>query len=1531
MTMNELPDRVAGLTAGQRRDLLARLLATRSRAGADVPLSYAQQRLWFLDQLAPGSAFYTMPIALRLRIPLDTHALARTLDEIVRRHEALRTTFQTRDGHPVQVIAPHLAVPVPETDLAHLPPHERESEAQRLATAESRRPFDLTRGPLIRAGLLRLGPEDHVLLLTLHHIIADGWSLGVLFHELSTLYEAFVAGQPSPLPELPIQFADHATWQRRWLDGPVLAEQLEHWTRQLAGVPELVLPTDRPRPPVATFRGARTFFTVDEDLRRAATELGRATGTTLFMVLLATFEALLSRYSGQDDFPVGVPIANRTRKETEALIGFFVNTLVVRADISGDPTFRELLARVRETALAAYAHQDLPFERLVEELAPARDAARTPLIQVMFALQNAPVSSGGSLVQPSLEVLAVERGTANFDLVLDLWEQDDGLGGRVEYSTDLFDQDTIDRLLDHFRVLLGSATTGPDERVSTLPMLTAGERRRILADWNATSRDYPAESCLAALFEEQVAAAPDADALCFDGELLTYRQTDARADRIAQRLSHAGVVEGDLVAVHLERSAGLVLTLLAILKAGAAYVPLDVTYPEARLAAMVADARPRAIVTTRGLAGSLPRCDATVLLLDDDAAPQVAAGEGRATTRTGADPAYVMYTSGSTGLPKGIVVPQRAVTRLVRDTNYIELGRGDRIAQASNASFDAFTFEMWGALLNGAQLVGVPKEVALSPPELVAHLRAHRITTLFLTTALFNQVATTCPGAFAGLTQVLFGGEAVDPRCVREVLAHDPPLRLLHVYGPTESTTFATWHLVERVDPGASTVPIGRPVGNTTAYVLDPHGQPVPVGVPGELHLGGPGLALGYLGRPERTAESFVTSPFGRLYRTGDLVRLRRDGAMEFLGRRDTQVKLRGHRVELGEIEATLVDHPAVRDVRVVMRDTDEGDRRLVAYVVPDEDSPQGSGRERVREWRHVYDEVIYDGVADHPVARADPLFNIAGWTSSYTGQPLSPEEMREQVDQTVERLLALPHDEVLEIGCGTGLLLFRVAPSTRRYVASDFSRAALDYVGGQLAGHPQWPVTLLERTADDLADLAEQRFDLVVLNSVIQYFPSAEYLVSVLRGAAALLKPGGSLFVGDVRGLHLLEAFHASVTLHQAPRNRPVAELAAATRQRVAAERELAVAPSFFLALGDEIPGLGSAVIEPKRGRRHNELTRFRYDVTLRTTGSGAGPWPAARDWGSEGITIQSLRRELLEAEPEQLHVQRVPNGRTARDAAGLELLGEPGLGTAGDLRRVLDRTAPAGVDPEDLWALSDDVPYTVEVSWGRGWADGAFDVLFRRAASESATTGTPSPGDHPVGPPVGHPVGQDLPRAHTNRPQRAGGDQAIVPELRQLLTDRLPGYMIPAAFVMLDRLPLTPNGKVDVHALPAPDTDRPALRGSYVAPRSALERVLAGHWASVLGLERVGVTDSFFELGGHSLLATQLLARITSTLQVRVGLRVLFSTPTVAGFAAVLLAEAEDPARLERVAALVLAVEQMPEDEARALLAQRTAGPGA
>jgi amino acid adenylation domain-containing protein len=826
-----------------------------------------------------------------------------------------------------------------------VPPAERETELARRLAEEALRPFDLATGPLLRVMVLQLDDQEHVLALTIHHIVADGWSLGVLWRDLAALYAAAAAGHPADLAPLPIQYADYAAWQHAWLDGPRLDRQLAYWRDHLADAPtRLELPTDHPRPAVQGSEGGAVSLRLGPELTSALRRLAAEHDATLYMVLLAAFQTLLHRYTGQDDLLVGAPIAGRPRPELEGLVGLFINTLVLRADLHGDPSFRELLARTRDAALDADAHQDLPFERLVTELDLERDLSHHPLVQVLFTLQNVPFAPP-ELPGLTTEELEPDIAFAKVDLSLHMQELGDGMRGRIEYDSALFDRPRIVRMAEHLRVLLGGIAAEPDHRLSHLPLLSQADRQLVVEEWNQTATPYPAERSIPELFAEQAQRTPDAIAVELGDARLTYRALDARANQLAHRLRALGVGSGRVVGIQAKRSVELVAGLLGILKAGGAYLPLDPAYPAERLAFMLADARVDALLVD-ATAPALASSEGVQRLMLDPSWTSFRGEPETAPTSIpgGMDPAYVMYTSGSTGTPKGVVVPHRAIARLVVNTDYVTLRPDDVVAQASNVSFDAATFEVWGALLSGARLTIVERDDLLSTAALASAIEQRGITTLFLTTALFNELARSSPPALRGLRQLLFGGEAVDPRWVRRMLAEAPPARLLHVYGPTETTTFATWQLVEAVPADATTVPIGRPIANTTTYILDPQGRPVPIGVPGELFIGGPGVALGYLERPDLTAEKFVADPStddadARLYRTGDLVRYRVDGTIEFLGRLDQQVKIRGFRIEPGEIEAVLTEHPGVRDAVVMARD-DGGDRRLVAYVVPEREDP---------------------------------------------------------------------------------------------------------------------------------------------------------------------------------------------------------------------------------------------------------------------------------------------------------------------------------------------------------------------------------------------------------------------------------------------------------------------------------------------------------------------------------------------------------------------------------------------------------------
>ena len=988
---------LAGLDP-ERRELFELLLRKERLQGAALtddrrdlgskvaPLSFPQQGFWLFDQIEPNSCVYNVPLAARLLGPLEPKLLEEGLARVIARHEILRTACTIRDGQPAQIIMPAVEVPLPVIDLGQFDETVRESVALERARQMALEAFDLCRAPLLRGALFRLKAQDHLFVLVTHHFVTDGWSVELLLQELATCYRSLARGDGPSLPVLGLQYADYAVWQQSQLGSAQWESEVAYWMKELDGAPEiLALPTDRPRPRTQSYHGSTIAFTLPAPLSQALRALSRREGVTLFMTLMAGFKALLHRYTGQDDFVVSTAVSNRNQIETEGLIGSFANSLLLRSDISDNPTFRMLLNRVREAAVRAYAHQDLPFEKLVEKLSPERDLSRNPLSQVMFLLHQQTLDSSFDLPGLSSSIVPIAIGTTKFDLSVTMRDGNQELYGRLQYSTDLFDTDTMDRLIGHFQILLEGIVTDPGRRLSELPLLTEAERHRLLVEWDDTKRDYPKDKCIHELlsllsreeaeqvvtgwnqtalpypvdrcvhqeFERHARLQPDAPAVVADGEPLSYGELNRRSGRLAEYLRREGVTVGSRVALCMERSPEMIGAMLGILKAGAAYVPLDPSYPAERLAFLVKEVAAPVILTIAEAAASLPATSAKVICLDRDW-PLI---EGHGTKRpctneapsvaTSRDLAYVIFTSGSTGSPKGVAVPHCAITRLVLNTNYVELGPRERIAHHSNVCFDATTFEIWGALLTGACVVLVSKAVALDADGFAAELERHKVSTLFVTTALFNELAAANGRIFQSVKQVLFGGEAVNAESVRRVVeSGGAPRRLLHVYGPTECTTFATFHLVTHVEKDATSIPIGRPISNTTAYVLDKHGNPVPIGVPGELYLGGPGVAQGYLNQPELTRERFVADPFAadrtqRLYRTGDVVKFLADGTIEFMGRMDNQVKIRGFRIEPGEVETVLKRHCGVEDAVVLAREDEPGERRLVAYVVPKSGEPE--------------------------------------------------------------------------------------------------------------------------------------------------------------------------------------------------------------------------------------------------------------------------------------------------------------------------------------------------------------------------------------------------------------------------------------------------------------------------------------------------------------------------------------------------------------------------------------------------------------
>ena len=941
----------------QRGHALSQSTIARIADDEPVPLSFAQERLWLLEQLAPGRSVYNLARAVRIIGPLDLRALQLSLSELVRRHESLRTKFVAVEGRPLQCVIPPQPVRLDAIDLSALPVEKLKKRTERLLFKEAQRPFDLAHDRLFRTRLLKERDDTHVLVFCMHHMITDAWSMGIFTRELWSLYKSFIDGNAPTLAEPALRYRDYALWQRQQLRDSPLAPHLAYWTEKLMDAPDLDLSTDRPRPTQQSFRGGRQPFELSSALTAAVNDLSRREGATLFMTLLAAFQLLLHRYSGQEDIVIGTPVANREHCAFEDVIGFFVNTLALRVDLSGRPSFKELLQRVREICLDAYAHPAAPFEKIVEALNPRRELKRNPIFQAMLVLQNTPRGSIDPPAGSRLEPIEIDNQTTQFDLSLYLREREGKLLGFIEYPADLFDAATIERMAGHYQTLLENAVADPGSSITTLPMLGAGERLRLLAEWNDTATEYPRDARVHELFEAQAERAPDAVALELANERLTYRELNRRANRLAYELSELGAGPGKLVGVMIERSFDLVAGILAILKAGAAYVPLDPGYPTERLNFMAADAAIAVLLTQRKLARRIATCG-TMLFVD---APGGADSKRTANPKSGAtadSPAYVIYTSGSTGAPKGVVALHHgAVNRFAWMWKTYPFGPNEKTCQKTPLSFVDSVWEIFGALLRGVSTVIVPETAASEPERLVHYLARHRVTRLALVPSLLTEILR-LPDLDQRLAWLKFcfsSGAALPVALAAQFRQALPNCRLVNLYGSSEVSADVTYYEVD-ADPSPAAVSIGRPIDNTQIYVLDPHLQPVAIGVRGELYVGGDNIARGYFNRPELTAEKFIPNPFSsransRLFRTGDLARYRADGNLEFIGRADDQVKIRGCRVELGEVAAALSRHPDVRECSVIVHpatqpesdnpkskiENPKCDSTIVAYVVPRE------------------------------------------------------------------------------------------------------------------------------------------------------------------------------------------------------------------------------------------------------------------------------------------------------------------------------------------------------------------------------------------------------------------------------------------------------------------------------------------------------------------------------------------------------------------------------------------------------------------
>jgi amino acid adenylation domain-containing protein/non-ribosomal peptide synthase protein (TIGR01720 family) len=1390
---------------------------------------------------------YNLHTGMRFRSALDVTVLEQSMNEIVRRHESLRTSFKAVDGEPAQVVASFLNPGLPVTDLRYLAEPERESAALRIAADEAQRPFELSDWPLLRTHLLRMGDEDHIFLLTIHHIVCDFWSLEVFNQELSALYEAFRAGQPSPLPELPIQYADFAEWEWQWLQGPVGEAHLDYWKRQLVDLPALRLPTDMPRPRVSRFSGAAHEFWLPESLYRGLVRLSRMEKATLFMSMLAAFQTLLHRYTGQDDIAVGTPVANRNRAEVESLIGFFVNSLVLRTDFSGNPSFRELLARVRDVVLDAFAHQDLPFEKLVHELNPERGAGHNPLFQVHFQvfsdlgpIEIGPTESEGTLAG---EFIAAEVETAKFDLALDLWEHQDGIWAHLEYSTELFSAETIARMERHFCTLLEGIVADPDQHLSDLPLLCKDERQRVLVDWNDTEIDYQGGKCLHELFEAQAERTPEAIALVFRNEQVTYRALNRRANQLARYLQSLGVGPDAQVAICVERSIEMIVGLLGILKAGGAYLPLDPSDPRERLLTLMEDARPQVLLTQKRFFERIPSIPAECFCLDTDWHKVACCGDlNPATDANPLNLAYVIYTSGSSGAPKGVMVQSQAVSNhLLWMQSAFPLSGEDRVLQKYPFNFDASVCEIFGPLVAGARLIIAEPSDHWDVSQFVHLLAEHHITVLDVLPSMLGALLEE-DGFVAcrSLRRVICGGEVLTPE-LRDRFFDLMGAELHNIYGPTEATIGATSFTCLPKHTGQS-VPIGRPIANMQVYILDRWLNPMPIGVPGELCVGGSGVARGYLNRRDLTSEKFIHNPFSRepnarLYKTGDLARYLPDGNLEYLGRIDQQVKVRGHRVELGEIESTLARHSLVEACVVLPLEDESGHTRLAAYIVPVPDQPELWPS--VGEY-DVYDELLY--------------------------YAMTHDEIRNRSYQAAINR-AVKGKVVLDIGAGADAVLSRfcIEGGAERVYAIELREDAWCHAA-ELVENLGLTNRIILINADSTLVQLPEKVD-VCVSEILGTIGSSEGAVSILNDARRFLKKDGIMIprrcITRFAAVSLPEKLAESLRL---------TELPGVYVQQVF--KKFGYPFDLRMCIKNFPQGSMLSQAQVFEDLDFTGFVRPEHEADVRLT--------IDRKSRLDGFLLWLYLYPGLDEPVDSL------NSRLSWLPVFFPAF-YPGVEVSpGDVieARCSRRLGPDGPMPD--YAISGILirkhGEPVTFAFSSPYRTNIFRQNPFYASLFAGMDGNPlgaHPGDGQLstrGSGNGH-----MPVRPAEEP--AGG---LVPTLRRFLQENLPEYMIPSSFVVLGELPRTPSGKLDRRTLPAPGQRRPDLPEAYLAPRNEREEVLAEIWRELLGLERIGIHDNFFELGGDSILSIQIIARANQA-----GLRLrpaqLFQYQTIAEIAAV------------------------------------------
>lgn len=1435
-----------------------------------LPLSFAQQRLWFLEQLEPNSALYNMFVAFELKGTLKQDALKQAFLILLERHESLRTRFIIQKGQVYQSISPYS----PELlkfswDIEAGLPKDALNE---LAHSESQQPFQFSNTSLLRIRVLECALDRHILMICMPHIIHDGWSFHIFCRELAQAYSALVERKQVTLSEKHWDYVDFSQWQQQLLNSTQQENLLAYWTKQLAEFSPLNFPSDYSKSNLnRNYRGERIPFEINTQVLSDVKKISQTNQATLFTTLFSVFSILVGHYSGQDDLLIGTPISGRHYPNLENIIGFFINILILRADMSGNPCFIDFLQRNKEMILNAYRHQDLPFEKLVSALNPERVTGKNPLANIMFNFQSYPVTplnlaglSCQRVFSDNESLLLSDYESAKVDLSFYMQETSDGLKGLIEYNPQLFHRDTIERFIAQFQTLLVSIVAAPEAPILQLSLLSQQEKIKMLSGLGTHKKNYPIDQPLCTLLQKQVEKTPNNIALSLANEALSYQQLNERANQLAHYLVSLGVKHKQVIGIYLERSFELIISLLAIWKTGNTPVFIDANYPRQRVNFIVKDCQPTILISQDKLYSELQtklnqsNNEANIAYLLDLNQVQSylfqQSKQNLEVTTSLDEVLYIIYTSGSTGVPKGVLIQQQgAINMAYAQIDELGICVSDCILQFARFTFDAFFWELLGAWLAGARLCLPPADIKLIGNDLLSVLKTESISIATLTPSVVETIS--IDEMLPNLRLLVLAGEAPSIAIAEKWSQY---CQVINAYGPSEASVCAS---IEKIDLSTHKLTIGTPIANVEIFILDAYLQPAPINVPGKIYIGGIGLAKAYLNSEELTQASFIKVLFNgkskRIYKTGDCGRWLSDGRIEYLGRaNNSQVKLRGFRIELDEVKQQIVNHTNISNAVIVVQD-----QHLTAYLVTKPDvfvagsSYFSLAEEQVQQWQALYEDLYQKMDADKPLD-----FNCLGWNSSYTGKPFLEEEMQEWIEGTVHRILALRPKRVLEIGCGAGLLMTRIAPHCDLYVATDFSAAAIDYLQKLTNNlNLQDKIHLIQRPAGYFDEQDQIGYDVIIINSVIQYFPDIDHLIRVIERSIVYTQAGGKIFIGDVRSLVHLETLHSAILLRSMS-NTTTKEWKITLSEKLEREEELVIDAIFFDKYAKKNPLLNCAITQLRRGKYINELTQFRYDVILYKKGPVSIPdldvnW---HQWGKEFDTQKIIGDFLLNQSPDYLALRAIPNKRV--------LTAISALAPENSLNSLAE-------DPEVLALIAEKLGYHLIINWSKQDPLHCFDAVFFHGPDLT----------HIIDPSF---CKNDLLKSedwsdYANQPQKAKIKQMILVDLIRQIKENLADYMIPANWYFIKEIPLTAHGKTNYKALQGIYT--PKVNRLLELPKTDIEKKLSLVWKTILNIDSIGINDNFFEVGGESLRAVYLIAEINKLFFVELPVKAIWDAPTV------------------------------------------------